>query len=143
MNSIIRTYYRLTAFIPRPLPRTENEFLDLKAKLIHYFDVQDRPDIWMTVCGQMTSLAPVKTRISYQRLVNVAKRLDINGVVHNQKVLENGKLMARLKELTDKMADEEKNNSAMPDGSPDIQGAVHLVPEPESRLVSNSEPSGI
>src|SRR6267154_557410 len=104
-----KAYYKLTAWYPRRLPNTPEKALALKDLLQKNFDLPDRPDVWLTVYGQMTSVAPSKIRISYQRLVNAGLRLDINGVVHFQKQVENERLMAKLQSQIEKINNEEAN----------------------------------
>lgn len=91
-------YYKLTASIPRPLPRSEDEFLILKEIFKTHFHLKDEPAVWATVCGQLTSVPPTKLKKSYRSTVNAAKRLEINYIIQKQKLQAINDLTLQIKQ---------------------------------------------
>lgn len=110
MSTFVKVYYYLTAYIPRPLPRTEIEIVQLKEVFIKYFGLEDNPQVWYTVFSNMASVKATKTRVFYGSLVNIARRLTINKFLQDQKQLEMEKHMATLEEKLKDKLDEAKAN---------------------------------
>lgn len=90
---------------PITLPRTEAEFLKLKQTLIDLYDLEDSPEIWHTVCGAITSTPAWRLKKPILDIVNPAKRLKVNKVAHDQKMLAYEQVELKLKE---KLAEEVK-----------------------------------
>ena len=82
---IKKLYYKLTYFLPRPIPKTEYDYEKFKDILIQYFGVKNDPKSWMTVAGQITSTPSEKMYKSWGKIANCAKRLDINKLAHDHK----------------------------------------------------------
>lgn len=125
---------RLTASYPRLMPRTDQEFSELRSNLVNHFGLEDRPDVWLTVCGQIAGQPITTRRISYKRLATAGSRLDINALVKKQKDIEIGKLHARLEEIARQMKDEE-TKSTVPEQALDIQGDVQALPSTSEGMV--------
>lgn len=98
-TTIYEWYYALTAYLPRPMPRHIDEFMRLKEILINFYHLEDRPDVWFTVCGQMTSTKATSIRKPYAHYVNAAKRLETNRLVRDAKIYFNNLNEDRVKEL--------------------------------------------
>ncbi len=129
---LFKGYYQLTAAFPRRMPSTPEEFEKTKSILINYFGLDDRPDIWLTVCGQLTGTKATSIRKPYKDLANAAKRLNINLVAHNKKLVAISELNAKLELVAKQMADEEalKNEPEASAGNghgsgEDLQGWTH------------------
>lgn len=128
--SISKTYYLLTAHIPRKLPTNEVEFEALKKLFIKVYSLEDALPVWITVAGQITSTPAHKIRKSHASIVNAAKRLRINAIAHNQKMLAMTELENRLRIASEKLVDELKNSNPtdpdLPAGSSNVlQGAFN------------------
>lgn len=113
---MIKYYYLLTAYFPRPLPRTSEEFIRIKEIFIQYYGLEDKPDIWLTVIGHMTSVPTSRLRKSYGNIVNAAKRLRINASLQKEKQVYIKELTDRLevlaKQVSDEYREEEQRNSS-------------------------------
>ncbi len=106
-----KLYYLLTAYVPRKLPSDEWEYDDLKGILIKYFGLkQDDPKTWLTVAGHIQSTPTYKMTCSYGLLANVAKRLTVNKLAQEHKILEtarlNALLQAKMEEEAKRMQEE-------------------------------------
>lgn len=101
---LLQAYFFLTSSYPRLLPRNETEFDNLKRVLHKYYSLEDDPTTWITVSGQITGVPPTSVRKSYGSLANAARRLRINQVAHQKKLVEIEKIELRLKEATEKLA---------------------------------------
>lgn len=130
---IFKAYYLLTAYIPRRLPRTVDEFYSLQYTLITYYGLEDREDVWLAVCGHITSTPATKLRKSYADLANPGKRLSINKIAQDQKQFYISELENKLKEATEKLVrDEEANKQRDSDpilsiGSLDLQRDMQVM----------------
>lgn len=80
VSKLLKLYYLLTAHIPRQLPRNKKELEELAYILINYYGLPDKPDVWFTVSGQITSTPATKTRKPYSHIVNAARRLGVNAL---------------------------------------------------------------
>ncbi len=100
-EAILIDYYYLTAYVPRRIPRTLEEFMELKRILITYYGLEDRPDVWFTVCGQMTSTKATSIRKPYSDYVHSALRLETNRLARDAKIYFNNLNEERIKELTE------------------------------------------
>lgn len=96
-----KLYYVLTIHMPRPLPRTLQEFMDLKSVLVDCYGLEDRPDVWFTVAGQISSTEATKVKKSYACYRNVGLRLETNRLVRDAKIYFNNLNEERIKELTE------------------------------------------
>ncbi len=127
MSSLYKLYYYLTAHYPRRMPETESEYLRLKEVLLQYFGVEDTSYVWVTVAGLVQNTKPTSIRKSYGSIANGAKRLKVNAIAQDQKVLAGKALEAKLKELAEKMVKESERAEAgttLQGESYDISGAV-------------------
>jgi len=100
-SAVAKAYYHLTAYIPRKIPRHIDEFMILKQILMKHYGLEDRPDVWFTVCGQMTSTHATSIRKPYADYVNAAKRLETNRLARDAKIYFNNLNEARIAELTE------------------------------------------
>jgi hypothetical protein len=98
---IFKAYYRLTAYVPRPRPRTLEEFMTVKQILIDHFGLPDRPDVWFTVASQITVGEPTSLRRAYIYYANAAKRLPTNRLVREAKAYFDKLNEDLIKELTE------------------------------------------
>lgn len=112
-TSISKIYYRLTIYLPRPIPTTIEEFMSLKDLLIKYYGLEDRPDVWFTVASQMTAGSPFSVRRSYVYYVNIAKRLPTNRLVKDVKEYFDNLNSELLKEAIERLK-ERASESAEP-----------------------------
>lgn len=106
ISDIARLYYFLTAHIPRPMPETQDDIDNLKEIFIKYYNLEDSPTVWYTVFANIASIKANKKTISYRAITNIAKRLDINKLLQDQKQIEYQKELDRLEKA--KVKDEQK-----------------------------------
>ncbi|HRH25105.1 MAG TPA: hypothetical protein PLQ20_02080 [Candidatus Paceibacterota bacterium] len=97
MNFLKKMFYTLTAHYPRVLPSTEDEYKKMKHILNAYFEVPDDAKYWATIAGQITGTTPTKMRRTYKSLSNVAKRMDVNKLAQDHKLIAYEQLEAKLK----------------------------------------------
>lgn len=133
-------FHASTQWYPRLLPRTELEFERLQQVLVQCYGLDDHPDTWQMVAGQITSTPASSVRKSYRVMANAAKRLKINLIAHNQKIFANDQRMTMLKEKTLKVADEFKKEEDFLEAKRE-----HTDPEPDSQSATgvkdpNDEP---
>ncbi len=77
-DQTLKAYYYLTIYLPRPLPRTVDQFMTLKEVMVKYYGTEDNPAVWFTVCGQITATPPTTMRKAYIHFVNaVSGSIDI------------------------------------------------------------------
>lgn len=100
-DAFFKVYYHLTAYVPRKLPRDYDQFMKLKSIMVKYYGLEDRPDVWFTVSGQISSTDAHKSRKPYGYMVNAAKRLETNRVAREAKLYFNKLNEDRIKELTE------------------------------------------
>lgn len=126
INTILRPfgilYYLLTAYIPRKLPATQEEYDALKSILVDCYGVPNEPTTWIVVSGQINSTPAHKLRKSYGNIVNTVKRLEINMLAQRDK---NNQLMAlneKLKSAVERESERMKNeNEKEAQSEPEIQ----------------------
>jgi hypothetical protein len=123
-------FYRLTAWFPRLLPTTQTEIDQLKQILVQHFGLKDDPRVWCTVLGQICSVKPTSIRKPYSHLVNVAKRLDINKLANDLKMVEIERLQVMLQEKLKEMAD-----ANVPEGAHNLEGTLQVLPPIEEAVV--------
>lgn len=133
MKILDKVFIRLTAKLPRRMPITMDEFESLKLDLIQGFGLKDEPNVWITVAGQIISQRATQVKITYRDLVNVARRLDINKIAHDQRALALEKLQAKLKEAIANLPKEE--NAEVREGASNFQGDVPSVQESQGGVV--------
>ena len=108
MQKIKQLYYKATAHVPRPMPTTKEELNKLKDIFRQAFGLEDNPQVWYTVFANIASKKATSTKISYGSLVNIAKRLDINKFLQDQKQLEYDAHMSTLEKKAKDALDEAK-----------------------------------
>lgn len=110
-----QAFYTVTKYYPRPLPRTETEYLAMCHILMQFFGLEDDPSVWTTVSGQITSVPAVKMRKSYGSISNAAKRLRVNYIAHQHKLVAMKALEDRINQAALKMVenDEPENSGAV------------------------------
>lgn len=123
MPFISKWYYRLTKYIPRKLPITDDEFKELKAIFVSVYGLEDHPKVWYTVASQLVAGPPTSLYRSYGNIVNAAKKLNIAALAQLQRELAGEELQAKLREKTLEMAnafEEEERNKKNPNDTRDI-----------------------
>lgn len=134
LEPLTKLYWFASQALPRKLPETKEELDQLKSILTQFFGLEDEPAVWATVCGQITSTEATSVRKSYRSMVNAAKRLRINLIANNEKVIAYAALKRRLEETTLKVVNElkkeEENGAVVPGGTSGISGEVSAMPEP-------------
>ena len=103
----IKAYYHLTAYVPRKLPKDHLQLNEMREVLELYFGLPNRHDVWLTVYGQITSTPSTSLRKSYGSIANAAKRLQVNKVAHEQKLIAIEALKVMLEEKVGELADSE------------------------------------
>lgn len=98
-----KVYYYATCYLPRPLPRTLDEFLRLKGILTKYYGLEDKPAVWFTIASQMTVGQPTSIRKAYIYYANAAKRLPTNRLVSEAKTYFNKLNEEEIEKLTGKI----------------------------------------
>lgn len=118
-----------------PLPVTEAEFLLLKENLTQYHGVTDKPEVWYTIASHIQSQKPSQVTITLKELANVGRKVIINQVAQDQKLIEADKIQRKLEEVALKVAieakQEERNRERTlevpePDGS-DVSDRTHRL----------------
>jgi len=112
MNFLLKTYFKLTAYLPRKLPTTPEEYARFKHMLLKYYDVADEPKTWATVAGQVTSTPHYSIRKSFGVIANTVKRLEINALAQQDRVLAFEAINARLVKDAEAYVAEEKAKEA-------------------------------
>ncbi len=126
-----RLWYHLTAYVPRLLPATQDEYERVKAVLVHAYDVPDEPQIWVLVAGQIVSHDPYKRRKAWGHIANAAKKLRVMNLAMGHKHAALEELNAKLKDaieresarLNQEAADESKSQ-VIPDADAKQAGEV-------------------
>ena len=121
MLSIEWLWYQLTAYLPRLLPTTPEQYERLKHVLIHAYGVPDEPPVWILVSGQISSVPAQKIRLAWGLIANAAKRMQINQFMREcskpaRRAIEE-KLMAEMlaqSELLAKEQNDQKNAEVQP-----------------------------
>jgi hypothetical protein len=91
-------YYKLTAYIPRPLPTSQKEYSELKAILNQYYGLEDHPQAWYTMASQLLAGKPTSMRRSYGSIANAVKKMKVAALVHIERELASQDLNRRLEE---------------------------------------------
>lgn len=110
------------------LPENSADFKLLKEKLI-VLGVRDRPEVWYTVASHIQKLDSTVTKCSYAYLVNAARKLLINEVAQEEKVLAGLQIEAKLKEATERASHAFKEAEAS-------NGRDHEIPEADGSDLS-------
>lgn len=140
---ILEVYYELTGRLPRALPDNDEKMDQLKVILQSFFGVEDRPDVWLTICGQMASLPIHSHRMSYKRLATAGHRLKTNAVIKKYKDVEIGKLHARLEEIAKGMAAEAKDEPAVSSETHDLPGDLQALRVSSPGVVPDTNADGV
>lgn len=96
-----KLYYVLTFYMPRRLPKNLEELMKMKEIFITYYGLEDRPDIWFTVCGQISATPATHLRKPYSDMVKAAKRLAVNRLARDAKIYFNNLNEEQIKILTE------------------------------------------
>lgn len=99
MNKFTRAWYILTAYVHRPLPITEAEFLFFKDVMIEAYGVKDEPVSWHCIAGNIGSIKATKMRAPWGAIANTAKRLSVNKLAQSYRAKAQKDLEDRLKVL--------------------------------------------
>lgn len=110
---MLTAWYRLTAYVPRRLPTSHQELDNFRTIAQEYYGLECTSDQWITVCGQITSTPASSLRKSYGSIINAAKRLNINRVAHEQKLVAADRLKAKLEELVEKEAKDARSTAEL------------------------------
>lgn len=149
MNIFTRLFYKLTLYYPRPLPRTEGQYLKMKYIMIQAYGLEDRPAIWAVIASSLQNVKKTKLRIGYGFLINPARRLSIDGIAEAQKRLAYREIEAMLEKKTKETADALKSEEGQPEapvlpiGTHALQRDVPSVQESTQGMVLPSEPDGL
>lgn len=92
-------YYRLTAKIPRPLPKTQGEIQALRDLLTKYFGLEFDEVTNYTFLSQLTSGPPTSLWKDYASIANACKKLSLAKLVMVEKELANERNRRKLEEL--------------------------------------------
>lgn len=130
---LIQGYFRLTGSLPRRLPETKEELERMRETLIQYFGVDEAPETWYTVYSEITGTCRTNMRRSLKELANVARRLHVNQIVQDHKVLASEAIRAKLEEKLKEVVSEE--GSDVREGASDIQGKLQTLREAPERMV--------
>lgn len=143
--NIQKVWYQLTARMPRHLPQTFDQWAKLKAILHIHYGVPDEPLSWAAIAGQITSLEATCMRKSYQSLANAAKRLKVNQVAHDLKMIayqENeANLKAKLQKAMENLAN--TDDTTLPKGPHSIQPDLQILQVPEAGVVHLPQTDGV
>lgn len=125
MDFIFKTWFWLTAYIPRPLPTNEDEYENFQQDLIQYFGLEDNDHVWITVASQIHATPPTSLYRSYGKIANAAKRLKVNAIAQDQKLLAVGNLEHKLKLKLEDMAKKAEDSGGATESADVQQGAYH------------------
>jgi len=114
---IVRTYYQITASLPRNLPTTDQEFEKMRKVLIENYGLTNDPAIWATICGHIGGTPKVELKRSYGYLAKAGKRVGVNALAYKQGQLAVNELQDKLKEKVLKIVEDDGNLSK---GTPDL-----------------------
>lgn len=112
MNRFIKIYYQLTKYVPRALPRTEEEFKEFKHILTHAYGLEDHPKYLYTLASQLVAGGPTSLFRSYGKMINAVKKLDVAALSALQRDVASEELRARLEAKTKEMQDALKKEEA-------------------------------
>lgn len=106
MQKAVKLYYKATSWFPRALPQTKEDIDHVKQVFTQAFGLEDSHQVWYTLFANMASVKGSSMRVSYGSLANIAKRLDINKLLQDQKQLEYETHMDILKAKAEKILNE-------------------------------------
>ena len=106
-----------------------------------YFGLELRSDVVLTMYGQLLSSPITTKRFTYKKLVTAGERLLINAFINNKKGVEIEKLKARMKEIAEKMVEEDK--PVVPQGSHDIPREMPELHRASDSMVHAFEGDGV
>lgn len=132
---IDKLYYLLTAYVPRTLPKTQEDFEKMREIMVQHYGLEDDPKITYTLASQLMSGEPHSLRRSYGSMANAAKKLNIAKMVQDLKSLAIKEEQAKLKEKAEALKDGAIGVQKEPY---DIQTDVQVMPEPQEHVVSES-----
>lgn len=116
MNKLVKLYYKLTKYMPRPLPQTDAEFLKLKEICQQAYGLEDHPKYTYTLASQLMAGQPTSLYRSYGSMVNAAIKLNIAALTQWHKQIASDELYQRLeaktKEVSDAIKEEEAKESS-------------------------------
>ncbi len=131
MNKLTKLYYKLTKYMPRPLPQTDAQFNELKRICQQAYGLEDHPQYTYTLASQLSAGHPTSLYRSYGKMVNAALKLNVAALVQFQKAVASNDLKERLeakaKEVSDAIKEEEAKEPAK-DITPswsDVPGQPH------------------
>lgn len=134
MHRLMAAYFKITAYIPRRLPMTVQEWYDLKRILNQYYGLEDHPQTWYTVSSQLLAGPPTSLRRSYGLIANATKKLRLIALVQSERDIAAKELNARLEEKVKeaahafeaetKEADLQHSQEIRPQWSDIVPGAV-------------------
>lgn len=130
MSELVKYYYRLTAWVPRKMPETKEQLEHLRKVFVEAFGLEDSHQVFYTVFANIASVKGTSIRIRYGQLVNIAKRLEINKLLQDQKVLEYNEHLATIK-----INEEPANTDTLPIGTSDNSGELQALQESPSGVV--------
>lgn len=142
----MKLYYFLTGYLPRRLPSTKDELDALRCTLQLYYGLGDSLDEWICVLGHLQATPARSLRNSYINLVNPAKRLRVNKLAQdekmlaigaNQKILEE-KLKAKLEQVASELPSNEEAEESprgiprenLPGGALPVEGDLSRLQAP-------------
>lgn len=129
MSEFLKTYYKLTAWFPRKMPENIQELEALRKVFVEAFGLEDSNQVFYTVFANIASVKATSIRIRYDHVTNIAKRLNINKLLQDQKILEYNSHMATLKvNETDQPTDTEP----LPVGTSNDPGELQTLQESPS-----------
>lgn len=100
-------YYKLTAYMPRRMPQTSDEYMKFKEIMMKYYGVEDNPAAMATVASHLGSIPAWSMKVQYGVLANTAKRLVVNKLAHEHKMFEIAKHEDKLKQAELKLVKDE------------------------------------
>lgn len=108
------------------LPLTLEAFEEMKQSLIKDYQTPDQPEVWYTIASHIQAAKAWTVSIPLKELADVGRKVIINKVAQDQKVIEAAKIQVKLEEAAKKVADaikaEEEANPTRP---------VPEIPEPD------------
>lgn len=106
---LAKIFYKLTQYYPRRLPDSKHEISRMQFIMTHYLGLELGDGVWYTVLSQMMAGRPTSLRKSYASMVNAGKKLKISKLVQDHKIVEHENYLNKLKETTERVANEFKS----------------------------------
>lgn len=137
LEILTKLYYRLTAYVPRKIPSTPDEYQTLVHVLINAYGVPDDPKSWATVAGHLTSVPATKLRYPWGSLANAAKRLQTNALAQHQRMAatavlreqQEAQIKAAIQAETDRVQKEQQYHV---EGSGTIEPKTDALSQPQA-----------